>query len=112
VKGRVSAGVGVELSRLLPSSPASFGDMAKLMQSADRAFERYLDAKRRAPRSDDPVADVWAGWDSHADAAPKTHATARRGAHAVRRHWRKALRILRKWSNRITAANRARGPWR
>ncbi len=43
-----------------------FGDKNGLLEAVvNRGFERYLQTKRDATVSDDPVADLRAGWDSH-----------------------------------------------
>jgi AcrR family transcriptional regulator len=43
-----------------------FGDKNGLLKAVvDYGFDRYLAGKRVAPRSDDPVADLRNGWDSH-----------------------------------------------
>jgi AcrR family transcriptional regulator len=43
-----------------------FGDKTGLLSAVvDHGFERYLATKRAAKPSDDPVADLRAGWDTH-----------------------------------------------
>lgn len=55
-----AAGIGAPMLYRL------FGDKNGLLQAlVDHGYERYLAGKRAARRSDDPVADLRAGWDSH-----------------------------------------------
>lgn len=55
-----AAGVGAPMLYRL------FGDKAGLLAAVvDRGFEQYLASKRAARPSDDPVADLRSGWDSH-----------------------------------------------
>jgi AcrR family transcriptional regulator len=55
-----AAGVGAPVLYRL------FGDKNGLLSAVvDYGFERYLDSKRAAQPSDDPVADLRSGWDSH-----------------------------------------------
>jgi AcrR family transcriptional regulator len=43
-----------------------FGDKRGLLDAvADAAFERYAQHKAQLEKTDDPVADLWAGWDDH-----------------------------------------------
>ncbi len=43
-----------------------FGDKDGLLTAvADHVWEQYLDGKRRAEESDDPLEDLRAGWDNH-----------------------------------------------
>lgn len=54
------AGVGA------PTLYRHFGDKEGLLSAVvDHGFEQYLARKRAARPSDDPVADLRAGWDSH-----------------------------------------------
>ncbi|MFC3764562.1 TetR/AcrR family transcriptional regulator [Tenggerimyces flavus] len=47
-----------------------FGDKDALLAAVvDHGFERYLESKRGATSSGDPVADLRAGWDNHAEFA-------------------------------------------
>lgn len=47
-----------------------FGDKDALLAAVvDYAFDQYLDTKRRAVKSDDPVDDLRSGWDSHTEFA-------------------------------------------
>ena len=47
-----------------------FGDKDALLAAVvDYAFDQYLDTKRRAIKSDDPVDDLRSGWDSHTEFA-------------------------------------------
>jgi AcrR family transcriptional regulator len=70
-----------------------FGDKRGLLDAlADQGFERYAAQKAAQARTDDPVADLTAGWDGHMDFArrnpalyqlmfaprPRSHSTARR----------------------------------
>jgi AcrR family transcriptional regulator len=70
-----------------------FGDKRGLLDAlADQGFERYANLKAAQARTDDPVADLKAGWDGHMDFArrnpalyqlmfaprPRSHSTARR----------------------------------
>jgi AcrR family transcriptional regulator len=58
------AGVG------LPVLYRQFGDKAGLLKAVvDHGFDRYLDIKRDAKPSPDPVEDLLAGWDSHIEFA-------------------------------------------
>ena len=88
--------------------------MAELMQPVvDCGFKRYLDEKRWAPKAYDPVADLWAGRDSHVALAvaqavvDKSHSRGDKGRRSAAE-----LLVFRNWSNRITAADRTEGPWR
>lgn len=55
-----AAGVGAPVLYRL------FGDKNGLLSAVvDYGFDRYLDSKRAATPSDDPVADLRSGWDSH-----------------------------------------------
>ncbi|MDH6695953.1 TetR/AcrR family transcriptional regulator [Streptomyces griseoviridis] len=55
-----AAGVGAPMLYRL------FGDKAGLLAAVvDRGFEEYLNSKRQARPSADPVADLRAGWDNH-----------------------------------------------
>ncbi|MEE2041107.1 TetR/AcrR family transcriptional regulator [Nocardiopsis sp. CT-R113] len=55
-----AAGVGAPVLYRL------FGDKNGLLSAlVDYGFERYLGAKRSAGRSEDPVADLRSGWDTH-----------------------------------------------
>lgn len=43
-----------------------FGDKAGLLSATvDHVWDQYLSMKRAAPHSDDPLHDLYAGWDSH-----------------------------------------------
>ncbi|MFF5789824.1 TetR/AcrR family transcriptional regulator [Streptomyces sp. NPDC012693] len=50
----------------MPEIYRQFGDKQGLLTAvADIGFERFLDAKRQNPLTDDPVADLRTAWDSH-----------------------------------------------
>lgn len=50
----------------VPTLYRHFGDKHGLVQAAvDHAYRAYLDSKRAVEPSDDPVADLRAGWDNH-----------------------------------------------
>lgn len=50
----------------VPTLYRHFGDKHGLVQAAvDHAYRAYLDSKRAVAPSDDPVADLRAGWDNH-----------------------------------------------
>ena len=54
----------------LPVLYRQFGDKAGLLKAVvDHGFNRYLDIKRGARFSQDPVEDLLAGWDSHIEFA-------------------------------------------
>jgi len=58
----VCAAAGVQA----PTLYRQFGDMEDLLdQVASAAFERYLAVKSELSQTDDPVADLRAGWDAH-----------------------------------------------
>ena len=95
--------------------------MAELMQPVeDRGFERYLDGKRRAPKSDGPGSRHSAG--GHPRRAPQNGAAHTRVAGLAPATLQlggdkgprsaTALLVVRMWSKRTTAADRTEGPWR
>ena len=93
-----------------------FGDKNGLLSAlVDHGFERYLAAKRAARPSDDPVANLRDGWDTHVEFA-KSHPAVYRlmfspGFATVPAAAQEALRLLREVLDRCAAAGALRvGP--
>jgi AcrR family transcriptional regulator len=90
-----------------------FGDKNGLLSAVvDYGFDRYLAVKREARPSQDPVADLRAGWDSHV-AFARAHPALYRlmfspSFAAVPGAAREALRLLREVLVRCAAAGRLR----
>ena len=90
-----------------------FGDKAGLLSAVvDYGFDRYLAAKRAAEPSDDPVADLRSGWDTHV-AFALAHPAVYRLMYspsfaAVPSAATEALRLLREVLDRCAAAGRLR----
>lgn len=90
-----------------------FGDKAGLLSAVvDYGFDRYLATKRAAELSDDPVADLRIGWDTHVEFA-LAHPTVYRlmyspGFSVVPGAATEALRVLREVLDRCAAAGRLR----
>jgi AcrR family transcriptional regulator len=90
-----------------------FGDKAGLLSAVvDHGFDRYLATKRAAQPSDDPVADLRSGWDTHVAFALE-HPTVYRLMYspdfaAVPSAAAEALRLLREVLERCAAAGRLR----
>ena len=90
-----------------------FGDKAGLLSAVvDYGFDRYLATKRAAEPSDDPVADLRSGWDTHV-AFALAHPTVYRLMYspsfsAVPSAATEALRLLLEVLDRCAAAGRLR----
>ena len=90
-----------------------FGDKAGLLSAVvDYGFDRYLATKRAAEPSDDPVADLRSGWDTHV-AFALDHPTVYRLMYApsfpaVPAAATEALRLLLEVLDRCAAAGRLR----
>jgi len=90
-----------------------FGDKAGLLSAVvDYGFDRYLATKRAAAPSDDPVADLQSGWDTHVTFA-LAHPTVYRLMYSpsfstVPSAAKEALRLLRDVLDRCAAAGRLR----
>jgi len=90
-----------------------FGDKAGLLRAVvDYGFDRYLATKRAAAPSDDPVADLRSGWDTHIEFA-LAHPTVYRLMYSpsfstVPSAAKEALRLLREVLDRCAAAGRLR----
>lgn len=90
-----------------------FGDKTGLLSAVvDHGFDRYLATKRAAAPSDDPVADLRSGWDTHV-AFALAHPTVYRLMYSpsfstVPSAAKEALRLLRDALDRCAAAGRLR----
>lgn len=90
-----------------------FGDKSGLLAAVvDHGFDRYLATKRTAAPSEDPVADLRAGWDSHVAFALE-HPVVYRLMYSpsfakVPSAAAEALRLLREVLDRCAAAGRLR----
>jgi AcrR family transcriptional regulator len=90
-----------------------FGDKAGLLSAVvDHGFDRYLATKRAAEPSEDPVADLRSGWDTHV-AFAREHPTVYRLMYSpsfstVPSAATEALRLLREVLDRCAAAGRLR----
>lgn len=92
-----------------------FGDKDGLLAATvDHVWSEYLSAKRAAPKSDDPLADLRAGWDSHtafALAHPNAYKLLYAPAlRATPSSAEEAMRILRGDLDRLAAQGRMRLP--
>ncbi|MBV2353817.1 TetR/AcrR family transcriptional regulator [Streptomyces sp. J2-1] len=92
-----------------------FGDKEGLLSSTvDHIWDQYLESKRQAEKSADPVVDLRSGWDSHT-AFALTHPNAYKlmfapGLRTVPQAVEEAIRILRDVLNRLAAEGRLRVP--
>jgi AcrR family transcriptional regulator len=104
-----AAGIGAPMLYRL------FGDKNSLLKAVvDNVFGRYVAAKRAAPKSADPVADLRNGWDTHIAFAESHPAVYRLmyspGFDVVPDTAGEALRLLREVLERCAAAGLLRVP--